>query len=131
MWKDYKRQRKTNDMHVLQNHDTFTLYKHKSKNNFRHQKCERVDFFLCFNWTTFSQSERWIKYWCWKWWKYRNEHLEKLDQLNKHKRICHLNTQSISSTFSEFKIHNKPSKLWLYYTFKNVAEKWQTFTRIC
>ena len=47
MWKDRKRQRKTNGMHKLQNHDTFTLYKHKSKNNFRHRKCERVDLFFC------------------------------------------------------------------------------------
>ena len=33
---------------------------------------------------------------------YINEHLEKLDELKKHKSICHLNTQSMSSTFDEF-----------------------------
>ena len=29
-----------NDIHVLQTPDTFTLYKYKITNNFRHQKCE-------------------------------------------------------------------------------------------
>ena len=38
---------KTNDMHILQTPDTFTLYKHKINNNFRLQKCERVDLFSC------------------------------------------------------------------------------------
>ena len=33
---------------------------------------------------------------------YTNEHLEKLDELKKHISICHLNTQSMSSTFDEF-----------------------------
>ena len=33
---------------------------------------------------------------------YTNKHLEKLDELKKHKSICHLNTQSMSSTFEEF-----------------------------
>ena len=41
----------------------FTQYKHKITNNFRRQKCERLDlFFLCFNWATVSQSARWIKH---------------------------------------------------------------------
>ena len=35
---------------------------------------------------------------------YTNEHLEKLDELKKHIRICHLNTQSMSSTFDEFQL---------------------------
>ena len=33
---------------------------------------------------------------------YTNEYLEKLDELKKHTSICHLNTQSMSSTFDEF-----------------------------
>ena len=33
---------------------------------------------------------------------YTNEHLEKLDELNKHISICHLNIQSMSSTFDDF-----------------------------
>ena len=35
---------------------------------------------------------------------YTNEHLEKLDELEKHISICHLNTQSILSTFDEFQL---------------------------
>ena len=35
---------------------------------------------------------------------YTNEHLEKLDELKKHISICHLNTQSMSSTFDEFQL---------------------------
>ena len=35
---------------------------------------------------------------------YINEHLEKLDELKKHISICHLNTQSMSSTFDEFQL---------------------------
>lgn len=97
----------TNCKIMIHSHSTNTRAKTISDT----ENAKEWTFFLCFNWTTYSQSERWIKYWCWKWWKYRNDHLEKLDQLNKHKRICHLNTQSISSTFSEFKIHDKPSKL--------------------
>ena len=33
---------------------------------------------------------------------YANEHLEKLNGLKKHVSVCHLNTQSMSSTFAEF-----------------------------
>ena len=33
---------------------------------------------------------------------YTNEHLEKLDELKKEISICHLNTQSMSSTFDKF-----------------------------
>ena len=33
---------------------------------------------------------------------YTNEHLEKLDELKKHLGLCHLNTQSMSSTFDKF-----------------------------
>ena len=33
---------------------------------------------------------------------YTNKQLEKLDELQKHISICHLNTQSIPSTFEEF-----------------------------
>ena len=33
---------------------------------------------------------------------YTIEHLEKFDELKKHISICHLNTQSMSSTFDEF-----------------------------
>ena len=33
---------------------------------------------------------------------YANEHLEKLDELQKHGSICHLSTESMSSTFDEF-----------------------------
>ena len=33
---------------------------------------------------------------------YTNEHLEKLDELKKHIGVCHLSTQSLSSTFHEF-----------------------------
>ena len=33
---------------------------------------------------------------------YTNEQLKKLDELKKHISICHLNTQSMSSTFDEF-----------------------------
>ena len=31
---------------------------------------------------------------------YTNEHLEKLDERKKHVSICHLNSQSMSSTFN-------------------------------
>ena len=55
--KDWTHKPKTNDMPILQTPDTFTLYKHKNANNFKHQKCERVDlFFLRFNWTTVSST---------------------------------------------------------------------------
>ena len=33
---------------------------------------------------------------------YANEHFEKLNGLKKHVSVCHLNTQSMSSTFAEF-----------------------------
>ena len=34
-------------MYVLQTPDTFTLYKQKINNNFRHQKCEMWTCFSC------------------------------------------------------------------------------------
>ena len=40
-----------------------------------------------------------------------NEHLEKCNELKRHISICHLNTQSMSSTFDEFSIYEKPYKL--------------------
>ena len=38
-------------------------------------------------------------------------HLEKLDELQKHISICHLNTQSMSSTFAEFQFMINQTKL--------------------
>ena len=44
-----------------------------------------------------------------------NEHLEKLDELKKHVSICHLNTQSMSSTFDEFQFMINQTKFDVHY----------------
>ena len=45
MSKDCTHELKTNDMYKPHTPDTFAPYKHKISNNFRQQKCERVDLF--------------------------------------------------------------------------------------
>ena len=51
---------------------------------------------------------------------YTNEHLEKLDELKKHISICHINTQSMSSTFDEFQFIINQTK----FDVITVSERW-------
>ena len=88
----------------------------RNTNNFKHQKCEKVDLFSCASielpfhkvkdeLSTNMKSDA----------KYTSEHLEKLDELKKHVIICHLNTQSMSSIFDEFQFMINQSLMLLHY----------------
>ena len=84
------------------NHLTHLHFTNKITGSFRQQKCEREGFFFYASIevpfdkvrdeldTNVERDENYTK-----------EHLEKLDELNKH-NICHQNTKSMSSTFGEF-----------------------------
>ena len=113
------------------NHLTHLHFTNKITDSFRQQKCEREGFFFCASIevpfdkirdelnTNVERDEN-----------YTREHLEKLDELNKHKYLSpkyQINVIYIRRV----SIHDKPNKLWRYYTIRNVAEKWQIFNRIC
>ena len=113
------------------NHLTHLHFTNKITGSFRQQKCEREGFFFCASIevpfdkirdelnTNVERDEN-----------YTREHLEKLDELNKHKYLSpkyQINVIYIRRV----SIHDKPNKLWRYYTIRSVAEKWQIFNRIC
>ena len=57
---------------------------------------------------------------------YTNEYLEKLDELKKHISTCHLNTQSVSSTFHEFQFMINHTR----FDFIALSDGWK-MTNIC
>ena len=55
-----------------------------------------------------------------------NTHVVKLQELKTHISICHLNTQSMTSTFDEFQFEIRH-----HHPFRNMAKERQTSFRIC
>ena len=57
---------------------------------------------------------------------YINIHVIKLQELKTHISICHLNTQSMTSTFDVFQFEIRH-----HHPFQNMVKEWQTSFRIC
>ena len=112
---------KRNDRHVLQTRDTFTLCKHKTRDTFtlcKHKITNDLDSKIAKEWTCFSCASIELPF-------HRvrdelnisverdancaNEHLEKLDELKKHKYLSSKYPISLNY-IRRVSIHDEPNK---------------------